>query len=492
MRRCQESLKVVKATLIISILSVASDYFCIFRSKLISGIDAYYYLLQINSITTYGIDYFSIRPAFTILYLTGLSYFLDDPLLAVKLIAVLLHLSLGLALFSITHYLNKSIWFGIVAFAVCIISGLHRYMVVEYISYLGAVSFLAWATFFWIRYFAEDRKLIFAIAGLLSLVIAIGSHKSAVPLILLSSIMVLLSFHLIKAFWDGNKTRVRLVLLIFFCLFISPAVLSLQPFFILPGLWRFEISAMPQFPATLSTFPELFILFLGSIAIFAAIFVWKLRQEDRLQLIVCMTLAASSVIVSLNPFISSQYGFANIGGRLRVLAYIQAALIIPCVVWLFQEKLPKIKWIVAAIVVPLMVWSFLNPLPLGAQPDYLARRERLIGGLQTNLPSIGPNSIIVAPHGEQFVVTYVTGIPSQQSFPKDNYESVYWLLNLVPTTFLDSSMHVIAKDKVGTNTILVKDGPAFRQRLQSPEVRQLLRFGNRHLDIYLASFAANQ
>lgn len=398
-----------------------------------------------------------------------------------------MHLSLGLALFSIARYFTKSFLLGIVAFAVCSISGLHRYMVVEYISYLGSISFLAWAAYFWIRYYSENRRLHLAVCGTLCLLVSIGSHKSAISLILLYVILVFLAFHLIKAFQDGNQTRLYLILSASFCIFISPALLSLQPFFALPASWRFEISAVPQFPASISTFPELLILFLESIAIMTGIFVWKLRSENKTNATIYLALTASSLAVSLNPFISSQFGFANVGGRLRVLAYIQAALIIPGVIWLLQEKMPKIKWLVPAIAVPIMLWSFFNPLPLGAQPDYLARRERLIQGLQSNLPPIGSNSIIIAAHGEQFVVTYTTGIPSQQSYPKDKYESVYWLLNLVPTTFLDSSMQVIAKDKIGTNTVLIKDSPTFRQRLQSPEVRQLLRMGNRHLDFYLRS-----
>jgi hypothetical protein len=474
---------------ILCLLSASLDFQQIIFTDLIGGIDAYYYLLQTRTLTTSGSLYFSVATPLTLYWLAGVYLILGNITIAIKLSAVLLHVSLGLALFSITKILTKSFGLGLVSLFLCFASGLHRYMVVEYISLLGAISFLTWASYFWIRYTLSGfRRFSFAAAGAFSLLIALGSHKSALPLTISFLVLGLLMYLVLVAVQNRFRGTVSCALVLLVAVFILPAFVSAQPFISVPANWRFEISTLPQFPATLSTFPELLIIFFGSICIVVAIFGLKLRRPFKLQLVFFLTLAASSVLVSLNPFISSQFGFATVGGRLRVLAYIQAALIVPGVIWLLREKVPKIHWIVLAVVVPMMLWSFLNPLPLGAQPDYLARRERLISGLQSSMPPIDSDPIVVAAHGEQFVVTYISGLPAQQSYPKDRkYESVYWLLNLVPPTFLDPSMHIIAKDKIGSYTVLVKDGPAFRQRLQSPEVQALLRAGNRHLDIYMAS-----
>jgi hypothetical protein len=353
---------------------------------------------------------------------------------------------------------------------------------------LGGISFLLWAIYFSLNFF-QKRRIIFLVGAIGCFLMAVGSHRAIIAISLLLIIVAVLTRALLKAVDTNRKTQKILCIAAFILFFIFPSLLVIQPFYSLPDSWRNEFFLLPVFPARLSNFPELLILFCASIIVLLAGFLQKESNVNKNQRLFFGILAFWSLFVTLNPFISSEIGFTTIGGRLRVLSYIQAALLISAIIWLLREKYKNIIWYVAAVVTPLMIWSFLNPLPRGLHPDYLARRERLTGGLKSDTRQIESNSIIVADHGEQFLVTAITGVPSQQFYPRDKkYDSVYFLLNLIPPTLLDSSMQVISKDKVGSCTVLVKDTEMFRKRLQSPEVRQLFRRANRPLDKFLTEY----
>jgi len=450
------------------------------------GIDGYYYIGQISSLLNNGSIRFSTPTPAVLYYLTSLSFLLGNTILAIKVGAIALNLLAAFAVFFIVKKIAEDSLLGIFAVSIWAVSSLHLYLIVEFVSYLGAIASLLWALYFGICFVKKQRTLFLVVASA-CLILAIGSHRSVIPISLLFTLFLAGAVYYDKAKEPGNRNLFFSCLLFFITLFLFPALIAIQPFFSIPREWAFEISYLPSFPAKLTTFPELLILFLSSV-IFLFFSSWKNDEtNNKTAIIFFRTVALWSLLVTLNPFVSPEFGFATVGGRLRLLAYIQVALMVPAVIWLLRNRYSKIHWYVVAIVFPLMIWSFLNPLPLGAQPDYLARRERLIEGLKTNLPPIDNSSMIVATHGEQFVVTAITGIPSQQIYPKETrYASVYWLLNLVPSTFLDPSMKTIARDKVGSYTVLVKDGPAFRQRLQSPEFKQLLRSANKPLDLYLA------
>lgn len=478
-------LKISKTTIyvfLVAVFLVFLDSLKLFSNSSAVGIDGYYYILQVDSFLKNDNFYFYSQTPLILYLLAGLSYLSGSSVFAVKVGAILFHLSLCFAIFSIIKAITENYWLGIIAFSICGISGLHFYLIAEYINYLGGISFLFWAIYLFIK-FLQKRKSLLLVGAIICLLISFGSHRAMLPIFLLISILFSLMWWLWKTIEFSNKRQIIVCLITLFLFFIFPALLILQPFYPLPNAWQGEFFVMPKFPARLSTFPELLILFFGSLIVLVSIFFQKNLRENKIGRQFFGTLAFWNLFVTLNPFISSEIGFTTIGGRLRVLAYIQAALIVPAVIWLLREKYKNIAWYVGFAVIPLMIWSFLNPLPRGLQPEYLARRERLIEGLKSNVSQIDNNSIIIADHGEQFVVTSITGIQSQQTYPRiKKYDSVYWLLNLVPPTLLDASMKIIAKDKVGSYTILVKDDDSFRQRLQSPEVRQLLRRANRHLD----------
>lgn len=468
------------------LIFITIDCLRLFSISSAIGIDGYYYILQIDSFLKNGYFYFSTPTQFILYCLASLSFILGNSVLALKIGTILFHFSLCFAIFSILKNLTKNFWLGLLAITICELSSLHLYLFVEYINYLGGISFLLWTVYFSLK-FAKKRRIIFIFGALICFLLAVGSHRAIIPISLLLIILTALTWWLFKSIETNNKTQkfFCIAALVFF--FIFPSLLVIQPFYQLPDSWQNEFFFLPRFPARLSTFPELLIIFSASIVILISIFFQKRLKENKFEFLFFGTLAFWSLLVTLNPFISSEIGFTTIGGRLRVLAYIQAALIVPAVIWLLRDKYKNIAWYVAIVVTPLMIWSFFNPLPRGLQPDYLARRERLIEGLKSNIGQIESNSIIVADHGEQFVVTAITGIPSQQFYPMEKkYDSVYFLLNLVPPTLLDPSMKIIAKDKMGTYTVLVKDTETFRKRLQSPEVRQLFRRGNRPLDLFLA------
>jgi hypothetical protein len=200
-------------------------------------------------------------------------------------------------------------------------------------------------------------------------------------------------------------------------------------------------------------------------------------------------LAVWSIIITLNPFISSEQGFLAIGGRLRTLAYIQVAIIVPAVISELRKPPRKVLFAFAFFVTSMMIWSaVVKPLPFGAHPDFLERRGRLVKGLRSTEMPLKTNSLIIAAHGDQFVVTSITGIKSQQTFPTTQPDvDIYWLLSKIPPQLVDSSETIISTQNDGYQTILIKHDEIFNKKIQNRSIQLQYMRHNPHLQKRLLS-----
>jgi hypothetical protein len=469
----------------IILLLVAANSYHLFNSSLALGIDGYYYFVQCETLYTYGNLYFPTSTPLILYFLYGLKFLFTNTILAIKIGAIILNLFLYIGIFLLVKKITKNICLGVLAICILELSKLHLYLIVEYINYLGAIAFIVWSVYLFILSI-ENKKRYLIILSALCFITALGSHRSTIPIVLTIAGLFLF-YKLLQNLGERfDKKHIILILtVVLFTLFI-PVILKAQPFINLPLILTNEFTIIPQFPRSVSIMPELIILLiLSPLVLFTVIFNQE-KIKSKSGKIILGVISLWSILITLNPFIAFYSSFDSIGGRLRVLACIQVAILVPGIVWLLKDLYPRIQWYIWGLIVPLMIWSFFNPLPRGAQNEYLARRERLITGLKSNSQNIEENSFIIAVHGEQFVVTAILGLPSQLKFPQENkYSSIYWLLNLVPPTFIDSSMTIIAKDPVGSYTVLVRNDKAFNQRLQNNDVRQALSRGNRHLDMFL-------
>jgi hypothetical protein len=160
------------------------------------------------------------------------------------------------------------------------------------------------------------------------------------------------------------------------------------------------------------------------------------------------------------------------------------ALILPAVIWLVFSARRKFAFYVLAILPPFAILTALSPLPLGLRGEYLMRRAELAQNLPHYLDRVGEDSLIIASHGDQFMVTATLGVASQRLPPEDSESrTVYWLLD----TSKDQStaLESIAVAEYPTSRTVLVEGGVLRSYFLSAtdvETRKLISY-NRHLTI---------
>ncbi|HEV7472519.1 MAG TPA: glycosyltransferase family 39 protein [Pyrinomonadaceae bacterium] len=444
---------------------VAREAALLWRYPVAVGIDGYYYVLQIRQLTETGRLYFSTHTPFFVYLLAALTQLTRNSLIAIKLSSLLLNAFLALGIFAIISNLTRNLWVALVGSVLALAPQSHLFMSAEYLNNLAAVVFLLWSAWVLLRA-AETRKLKWLALGGALLIAAGFSHRSAGPVALTLAACGLL----LRCLWQRRQLAGWLGIAIFWLL---PALVSVQRWVVVPSWLQSEISFRPRSPFLAPVIPEELLLAASSVLLLFLIF--RRVHQNRVQMFdyVFGTIALWSLLVTLNPFLDPQAVLSGVAGRLRILASVQVALITPALLWLSYCIRRQLALYFAAVFLPLIILSMLAPLPYGLQSDFLSRRERLIQALRFHAGELAPNSIVVAPHGDQFVVTATIGVPAQQVVPI-NYQgvTVYWLLNEVNDPALEGESLILMKDEAAT--LLVKD-TTLKTRLQSMTSEQRQR-----------------
>ncbi|HYE13438.1 MAG TPA: hypothetical protein VD968_03240, partial [Pyrinomonadaceae bacterium] len=452
---------------------VARDAAALLRYPAAVGLDGYYYVLQINALQQTGALHFPTGAPLVLYLMAGVGYLTGEPVLAVKTTGLLLHFALGLGVLALLRSLTRSPWPGALGAAMVSASSLRLYMTAEFVSNLGGLTFLVWAAWCALRYFRLRRRA-WAAAALVLLAGGALSHRSILPLAAsLALTSVFAQFFLAPA--RGRAARM-VALLALAALWLSPAVLATQGLFDLPPRLAGAISATPRPPFDRYALAEEIILLLA--APLCILLIAKARPgAPGAAEVVIVSLALFSLLFTLNPFLNPQGGWVGLAGRARGLAYIQAALLVPGLLWLLWRRSRLLVLYAAAALVPLMLLSAAAPPPRGISRDYLAERSVLTETLPALRVDVAPNSIVVARHGDEFLVTALTGLPSQQTPPNDSprYGTVYWLLHQAPPQTLDGSTIVLREGADGRFVGLLEDGRlrAKLGGLSDPERRRL-------------------
>lgn len=464
------------ALLVVLVAAGARDLASVFRYPVAAGVNGYYYVLQINHLTMSGQLYFSTPTPLVLHTLAAFAHLTGNPITAIKIGSVLLHLLLSLGIFAIIQSTLRNPWLGVLGSALAVIPNSHLYMTTEYINQLGALVLLVWAGWCAIRTVHTRRRIGLLILAAL-LVGAFFSHKSALIFApTLASCFLLVLALTRPGIW---KTFAVLVTII---LWLGPAIISAQPFFAIPEWLHLQVSFRPHWPFEPSVLAEGLMLAIAASAVLFLV-VW-LAPRTRMSgfNFVFGSIALWSLMVTLNPFFNAQAMLSSVAGRSRIFSYVQVALLVPGLIWLNVSVRREAAIYVGAVFIPLLILSALAPLPYGLRPEFLARGGKLIQSLKIQSSEVAQNSIMVAPHGDQFVVTATIGIPSQQRPPESsNYERLYWLLNDVNDPVLSISSVTLFKDGYAA-TILVEDA-VLRRRWEAMtrfDRSQLLRT-NPHL-----------
>lgn len=460
------------ALLLVVAAGAWSDAAILFSSPHAMGADGYYYVLQINELLTRGHFYFPTRTPLVLYVLSGISYITGDPVASVKVAGVVLHSLLCLGVFALVAAATRSLWLGVVGGSLVVVSGVHLYMTVEFINQLGALTLLVWGAWCAVRAF-HTRARSWALLSLVFFAAASLSHRSA-PVLALGVTALAVLTHLLRAEAANGRYRLAALsaLLLLWC---APALLASQPFISLPGWARAELLSLPRMPLSKAAAVEQIILLILAPATLALTFLRKRGPRDGVTTLALGAVALWAMLVTINPFLD--YGRATgLAWRLSVLAYVQVAILVPGLIWL-TDRHQKATLLLAAFVLPLVVGSRVNTRPFSLQPEYVAARAAHLQRLPLYRRQLEADALVISPHGEQFVVTYALGIPSQQRWPEDGgSRTVYWLLHNVPPNFLQPSMLVILKESEGLQTVLAKDADAIRQlrTLQPAEQKWLL------------------
>src|SRR5215213_205920 len=425
----QDTFKVVAiaALLIILVAAVVRHALLLSQHNVPVGIDGYYYVLQIDALKKNHRLYFPSHTPFVLYFLTAIGYFTNNSVTAVKVGTLLLDILLCLAIFALTVSTTHNLWLGVLGSALATVSGLHLYMIAEFINTLGALTFLVLSGWCIVRW-TQTRGPKWIGLAVVYLAAAVFSHQMAVGVISVVAVSLFLFKGLVSSRSEGRYAFAALIA--FVAIYFAPALLKAQAVIDIPERLRTELTAIPHWPISYNYFPETLML-----ALFAPVALVLLGPMRRAGVgsvggSLAGMVAIWSLLVTLNPFLAEDRGWTEIVGRIRGLAYIQVAPILPVVIWLVFSARRKFAFYVLASLPPFAILTVLSRPPLGLRSEYLMRRAELAQKLPDYVDRVGKDSLIIASHGDQFLVTATLEVASQR-LPPENSESrtVYWLLD---------------------------------------------------------------
>lgn len=456
------------------------DYSLLFQTDVATGIDGYYYVVQIETLLKEGRLYFPTNAPLILHLLAGLTFITGNALLSIKLGALLFHLLLCVGVGFFLQALTKNIWLSALGMFLTTFSAVHLYFLSEFVSNLGALMFLLWGAFGLVKSI-QTTKVIWFIFSALALVLASFSHRSAVWLVVLLSIL----FSLTYTWWRYATTREHHLLfgLIVLLLFFTPLALDLQKAFLLPDWLSNEIRQYPQNPFRSFILPEtLIVLTTGVLTLALFLTQPEFSKRDLSQLILTVVLL-SSFLITLNPFLNHQAGITGFVARMDLLIYLQAAIAVPLLLSSILYFSKKLTLITIAFLISFILSQLYLPIPAGLTSEYLKNREKLVRELPLLRPDLCDKPLIIAKHGDQFLVTAVLGVPSHREPPKESqYRCVYWLIRQPQADYqiiFENSVVSLEGDFVLVNDL------SFRRQFETmpEEDRAFLMWENPHLKV---------
>ncbi|HEX8397185.1 MAG TPA: glycosyltransferase family 39 protein [Pyrinomonadaceae bacterium] len=440
--------------------------------------DGYYYVLQLNSLLTTGKLYYSSSTPVLFYLMLFFNYIIDDTVLTIKFTAIVLHLLFSLAIYLIISNLTKNKWLGLLGCALLTVSNLHLFMLANFIKSLCGLTFLTWAGFNLIKFLETKNKLWLGASVFLS-VLAVFSHKSIFFILL---ILLFLMFLIYLTFYVFTEKWKRITVIVFlFILFLSPQIVLYQSLISLPQWLLNEISGKTYWAFGKAIFVEVFFLLVLSFLVISYSVYFRHRLSSTALTLFC-AIAAWSILITLNPFINpNDYSSEPIIERLRALAYIQIAILTPGLLWMIlsthKQSLP---YALAAIIPLICLGHILGEIPHDIEDDYLERRAQIIQNLPKYKEQL-ESSIVIAHHGDQFVVTAILNVPSKKDLtPMENHKSVYWLIDYEEKDFnVESGVLPLAHNSKGKLSGLIGYS-ALERLLETMEETQRNRFINRN------------
>ena len=441
------------------IFTTTRDAVLLFRHPFAVGVNGYYYVLQVNQLAETGHLYFPTRTPLALYTLMAVARIVGNSITTIKALGILLQILLSIGIFGVVRNATSNSWVALLGLGLTIIPQSRLYLTTEYINQLFGLVLLIWAGLTFMRAF-RTRGLVRWLIPFGLVVGAYVSHKSAQVFVPTIVICLLLMFALTgSAVWKSLGFAALTIL------WFSPAIVSAQPFVGIPEWLQNQITYRPHWPIDPAVIPEELMLVTAAVGVlFLVLWQSKKGKGPDLFILAFGGLSLFSLLVTLNPFFNVQTIMSAVAGRSRLLSYVQVACLVPALIWLVYSRKREAAIYVGAAFLPLVVLSALAPLPLGLRPEFLVRREQLIESLRNHAKELAQDSIIIAPHGDQFVVTAITGIPAQQQPPTSSrYSNEYWLLNTVSDQSFGTEGIVLNRSH--DSTIMLLDDEILQRKL---------------------------
>lgn len=465
----------------IILCSIARDLELLFGHEAAVGTDGYYYMLQVRSLHESGrLEYPSNAPL--VLHLLSLLCRLTPDIVAgIKAGAMLLHLLLGAGLMALLSALGCARLLALAGAALLAASKLHLYFLAEFTSQLGALVFLVWGGYFFARA-QKSKRIAPAFLSLAFLCAASLSHRSSWAIL-----GVTVSGSILLRLMRVSLPRRAWIVTPAVCLICWAGPFGLSHF--APAMMEPELLPKPNLRIFNDNEIELLILVWA-----APLAIWmalggksEQRRSEQARAALSGGCALFALAFALNPFLAHERGLIGITGRLSILAHLEAALIVPVLARSWRERMRGAEICLAeiclaAIVLICAIAGMAGRPPKGISEGFMQARERLIKGLAERADALPGEAIVLAPHGDQYVVTAVLGVVSRRSRPRGaSGRPVYWLLHRFPKR-LALPADVVSEGTRDAATVLISDQAlmSFVRTLTAGERRALFA-ANTHL-----------
>jgi hypothetical protein len=424
------------------------------------GIDSYYYILQADSLRTIGHAYFSTHFPIVLYVLAILSYLIPNTILALKIGSLLLESLLYVGISSLVLVSTRSRGLAALAVIVTGISNLHFYMLTEFINHLGGLVFLVGCALCAIKA-NHSCKRSWRYLAFACLITATFSHRSILSIsIILFACVALIRMLLVE------QRYVR-----YFAVPIALAIWIL-PFAIASGRLCDEatkvcgaLSSSIQSPFESIGKPELLALAVLAPLNLAGVLSAQRLTHSRMWCYIFGSVALWSLLLTLNPFLNREHGWSGVAGRLTGMAFLQLGILLPGAIFVFRRS-RVLTLSVIGLGVAFLIFRGQSPIPVGMRPEYLSKRQELIEVLSSHQEELRSKPMIIAAHGDEFMITSLFGVESQHTgLPNASPggDSAYWLIKGLPPQYTSPSMTILGTSLDGTHIVLVADRDLWSQ-----------------------------
>jgi hypothetical protein len=479
------------ALTLVLIFATTRDASYLFSYPVAVGADGYYYVLQVGELLKSHRLYYASNSPLVFWALAALTTVTRNSVLAIKLGSIIFNISLCLGVFALASTITRSRWAGVLGAGIVALSGMHFYMMAEFIKNLAGVAFFVWAVWC-VIHGVETRRVCWFSAALVLLVCAALSHVSIWAIMPAMSALILFTVYFIS---DKRSKWARLFGVSVVCFgIVSPALVAYQRVFKLPSWLATEVFIRPRIPITLRNpvgKAEIFILLLMvPLALLLLARYWN-KAPGYFFRVAVVAVSIWTLLITLNPFLNHDVTELGFVGRLDHLMYLQVAILVPAVISLAVNASRKIVIVPLILTLCFLMATMAAPLPGGLRSSYLAERQQMIQALPSQRPELGQDCSIIARHGDEFLVTWLLGTPAQQNLPSSSEDkAVYWMVHHVNPNSLTTSMIVVMEENDGSALVLMKHSDMIQLvSTINGKDRSRLLVENPHVNKYLDGYS---